>query len=474
MLPGDVLSTTPVVGNYLSPDDRNRELLVDYELGGIAIQDPSEGSDYQVWTLTYVSPDVIATPDTGTPVTLFSLTDLADQSTELTEVSLAFDQNMNPFVAYVQDSISWYWWYDSLAEAQVHTQMAAGVTSPRCALDDKRYALAASSDIILAYIRTGNLYFRQQRDRYGTEYLLATGVTGALVRIGMADNLRLHFGLTGSEIEVVPPPDPDPQTEIVAPYWENTGNWIDLSKLTNTTFVAMFGRTVEAAGFNSVFAVNKAALVNTSDSGNRMQIQDTLDCENAAMYITDASGNVVDDMVYNSTPNGDSVLIPTGANYYVVISSDTTNAKIKKWYVDAPVGIVGSVPWTTYFSPSLDFNRSGLTVYRFNGPVFIPVEGASIRFTVPLSGSFSMVFNASADFGFNSKTGSVNQGVLDFTTPATHTWTLLTSTLTVGLDRPGMELDLVNGETYFFNIRNDNPSASYNVIDVTCSVRVYS
>ena len=37
-------------------------------------------------------------------------------------------------------------------------------------------------------------------------------------------------------------------------------------------------------------------------------------------------------MIYANAPNGDSVLIPSDAtNYYVVITSDTGNAGIKKW-----------------------------------------------------------------------------------------------------------------------------------------------
>ena len=58
-LPDNVLSTTPVVGNYLSPDNRTRQLLVDYELGGADLNDTTQGSDYQTWTLTYDEPDVI-------------------------------------------------------------------------------------------------------------------------------------------------------------------------------------------------------------------------------------------------------------------------------------------------------------------------------------------------------------------------------------------------------------------------------
>ena len=79
----------------------------------------------------------------------------------------------------------------------------------------------------------------------------------------------------------LPPPTVDPQVEIVAPFWENTGNYIDLSNPTQTTFAAMFGEAIEGSDFNSTFTVDKAALVNTSDAGNRIQIQNTSACTNA-------------------------------------------------------------------------------------------------------------------------------------------------------------------------------------------------
>jgi hypothetical protein len=60
-------------------------------------------------------------------------------------------------------------------------------------LDDKRPLQNAVSDVILAYTRSGNLYFRAQRDRYLVEYPLATAVTGTLDKVGMNTVNRLQF-----------------------------------------------------------------------------------------------------------------------------------------------------------------------------------------------------------------------------------------------------------------------------------------
>ncbi|GAG35642.1 unnamed protein product, partial [marine sediment metagenome] len=135
--------------------------------------------------------------------------------------------------------------------------------------------------------------------------------------------------------------------------------------------------------------------------------------------------------------------------------------------------LTGSQPWSWMFGADLQFTTT--RTYRMpGGSMIIPVEGASIRFTAPASGSFAMTFNASFDLGFNSKTGSVNQGVLDFTTDPVHVWTLITSTLVVGMNRPVLDLFLVPGQSYVFNIRNDAPNPASNQIKVECTVRVYS
>ena len=71
--------------------------------------------------------------------------------------------------------------------------------------------------------------------------------------------LQLSYIETGTA-DYAPTPATE-QIEIVAPFWENTGNWIDLTLLTNTTFEYMFGVVVEGADFDAVYAVEKAALV---------------------------------------------------------------------------------------------------------------------------------------------------------------------------------------------------------------------
>ena len=191
MLPLQVLSNVPVKGAYLAPDNYTPALLVDYDMGGIGLHDPSQGLQVQVWTLEYLGGIVfISAPNTPRTV-LFSLPNI-------TELSLAFDQNMNPFVAFMQSNPTpqaRFWWYDTVTQTQIFTDLPSGSTSPRCCLDDKRPSQSALCDIILAYMRAGSLYFRAQRDRYLVEYLLASSLNARLDRIGMTKQNRVQFRL---------------------------------------------------------------------------------------------------------------------------------------------------------------------------------------------------------------------------------------------------------------------------------------
>jgi len=160
---------------------------VDYEDGGVAIQDPSQGLLVKRWRAQLVELDVIVDADGVEPFVLIS-------GAGITEISLTFDQNMRPTLAYVQEGVSKLRWFDSLP-GQVVTTSYAGIRTPRITLDDKRYTQTGSSDIILAYIRVsdGALCFRQQRERFETERVLSAGPHKGLIKIGFSRKLQLQF-----------------------------------------------------------------------------------------------------------------------------------------------------------------------------------------------------------------------------------------------------------------------------------------
>lgn len=185
-LPDDVLSATPVNAAFSGARALPVTRTVDYEDGGIAIQDPSRGSQYQRWRGRLLGENIILDAPEVEPFVALS-------GPGITEISFTFDQNMNPAVAFVQDGVAKLWWFDSVPGQQVITELAVDVITPRVILDDKRFTQTSNSDIILAYVRDGTLYYRQQRDRFTIERLLDAGPHVGLVKIGFNVQLRLQF-----------------------------------------------------------------------------------------------------------------------------------------------------------------------------------------------------------------------------------------------------------------------------------------
>jgi hypothetical protein len=192
MIPGNSLSNPTEYAPFLYGDSLPTTNHIDYEMGGIAIQDASQGLQYQLWQAALVGNNVILTPQItiSSPVTIYS-------GNNITEISFTFDQNMTPFLAFVQDGTAKYYWYDNSLHSYTTVSLPSGVTNPRVCLDDKRAIESAlgHNDIILAYIRSNNLCFRMQRQRFLTEYVLATNVNATLVKIGMNTVNRLQFEL---------------------------------------------------------------------------------------------------------------------------------------------------------------------------------------------------------------------------------------------------------------------------------------
>lgn len=177
MIPDNAPATPSHIGGFevpvktLSVEDK----FIDWEMGGIALNDPSQGLRVQLWTFKLVVDELTgdSTVSVEAPsvpkVTLFSGVDVG-------EIAGAFDQNMNPVVAYMASGSPMLWWWDPTASAMVHTSLPAGCYDLRVSLDDKRRFNVAKSDVILSYVRGGSLYYRYQRDRYLVEYLLSSNI----------------------------------------------------------------------------------------------------------------------------------------------------------------------------------------------------------------------------------------------------------------------------------------------------------
>ncbi len=185
MMPDGVLSTVAIAADFIEPNRNRMRPLIDYEMGGAGLQDPSGGLQHQLWTLESDGTDVWISAERVARVDLFS-------RPGITRVTLGFDLNMRVHVAFVQNGSSWLWWYDSQAGAMVFTEYPT-FSYPTLGTDEKRSTELANSDLIFAYIRGQNLCVRQQRDRFQVEKAFPLGMNAELVAIGMNTENRFQY-----------------------------------------------------------------------------------------------------------------------------------------------------------------------------------------------------------------------------------------------------------------------------------------
>lgn len=200
MIPEQRLSTTPVIGGFIDTFFTGNP-LVDVEYGGVALNDSSHGIRVKPWTIRYdrSSGDVILGASGVPEIVLFTRPDI-------TQISVAFDRNMQPVVSFTQANQAKLYFYDDLLPGFVFWETELGTAvDPRVTHDDKRETQSSISDVILAYVRAGVLRYRQQRDRYAVEITPPVGPGGSplsttrLYHVGMNRHGRLQFAIEGGD-----------------------------------------------------------------------------------------------------------------------------------------------------------------------------------------------------------------------------------------------------------------------------------
>ncbi len=186
MIPGNQISPAPEVSGFLPPYNIPYTPLSQVVPGGIAIGDPSKGRLYQNWVVSYAASQITVRPVNG--AVEFSL-----PVASVFSVSLAFDNNMGMVLSW-QNAVGSNLYYFDTVMGSYTTRVFSGTTSCRVVVDNSNDYYLANSDVIFGYTYGGNLYWRQQRDRYDVERLV--GPTNKRL-IKMAPSLvnRLQFEL---------------------------------------------------------------------------------------------------------------------------------------------------------------------------------------------------------------------------------------------------------------------------------------
>lgn len=191
MIPNGIFSETPVYAPFLYPDNRPWLTWEDWEMGGIAHQDPSQGLLYQPWKAWYTEEgELFVQPQVTLTEPLLIMT-----QPRASYIGLTFDRSMNLCVTWRILNVVYLYWYDTSTEQYV-TSAFTGGRSPRVVHDDKRQGASNWDDILLFYLKEDKLCMRRQRDRYNTELIMGTVSPELnLYRAGMTVNNRLQLEL---------------------------------------------------------------------------------------------------------------------------------------------------------------------------------------------------------------------------------------------------------------------------------------
>ncbi len=198
-IPQGRMSTSPEITAYRPPEGPSGHPITSFERGPIAVEDTSEGLQYQNWMLQWDAGTGVftLTPETtGSPVASITIANVLF-------ASFTFDQAGRVSLTYVTTTSSYLYWYDTDLAATTTTDLGSDVITPVLHLDDKRETQSVANDMLLWFTRsdggdTYTLFMARQRDRFLTEYEMATGLPVANINaLGMTAGLRIRIGFAG-------------------------------------------------------------------------------------------------------------------------------------------------------------------------------------------------------------------------------------------------------------------------------------
>lgn len=208
MIPGNKLSDPTVRAPFLYPYNLVRgSLLEDWQIGGVALQDPSQGFRVHPWygRVDKANGNVYLRPGVdGKEILVYTIPNCF-------EFAFAFDQNMRWVGSFTDKAGNTVIYRFDAASGGYIQDKFTGINGVRLTLDDTRSSQlpTGNTDIIMTYLKTatGELCFRSQRDNYAIEHILSkTLPNGMLIsNFGMCSNNRLGWRIKARTFSEVLP-----------------------------------------------------------------------------------------------------------------------------------------------------------------------------------------------------------------------------------------------------------------------------
>lgn len=187
-----ILSSEDVPDIFVGAKAKSDNSYQDFEDGPINIGDISKGLNYQIWWAEIEDNNKAFLMSNNQAREIFIEQD------GISELSLSFDGNGRPIVAFVANNTTFLKWFNSASGIYEITNFGNNLKSPKVFMDDKRPYFQGESDVIFLYVKTNTkeLAYRLQGDRFGVEYIIASNVSGKILRFGMLSNYRLGIRLS--------------------------------------------------------------------------------------------------------------------------------------------------------------------------------------------------------------------------------------------------------------------------------------
>lgn len=153
--------------------------------GGIDLNDSSFGLNYQLWDISYVNNQVIVTSRLNNKQYIIYEIENA------TDISVVFDQNMNPWCLYFKDETYYLYWYDVTINSYTST-VFPDIITPFVFVDLTDHSFSSQSDVNLFFIKDNSLYCTQQSTRFTVNNLLfefpPESVDSSIIACGYLNN----------------------------------------------------------------------------------------------------------------------------------------------------------------------------------------------------------------------------------------------------------------------------------------------
>jgi hypothetical protein len=195
MIPENRITAAPIVGNFSFPLTEEYNPIHQRVFGGISLGDSTKGRLFKLWEVK-LNNGIISIGPVGSSIVLNI------QAPGASSVGLAFDTAMRVTVCWTTTTGSWLFYYNTVTQ-NYSTLFFQGYTSCRVCVDDPRSFYETESDVIFSYTYSGNLYWRQQRDRYSEERHIGP-TPGSIIKVGLSLLGRLQFEILGGELQPIP------------------------------------------------------------------------------------------------------------------------------------------------------------------------------------------------------------------------------------------------------------------------------